>query len=471
MYTSFSVLHMAAKSIFYALLAGVVMTSCAPVEKEMQPLGNPVLPGYFADPSVVQLNGTYYMYATADPWGTDFLSCWTSDDFHNWEWHKLNWPTKEACTSPLSNDNMVWAPSVVERGGMYYMYVSVGSEVWCGKAASPLGPWENALGDKPLIPADTTMYYHAIDAEAFIDDDGKAYLYWGSGWNWTNGHCFVAELNDDMCSFKGEPEDVTPAHYFEGPFMVKRNGNYFLTYSEGKTIDTTYEVRYAVGDNPFGPFTEADNSPILETHDDLKVYGPGHHTVVTCGGKDYILYHKHRLPYEEGTTYRQTCIAPLEFTGDTIKTIKPLDSVMFPLADRLALSWVEPASVEASGSESADFAAQCAFDKSNLTRWQAAEGDSLPVLTANFNGKPMIDTVRILPEYPWKQYYFKIETSQDNGSTWSLAADYTQRGATGSPILVAVGKECDAVKVEFAQSDSTAALPSLWEVKFQGKNK
>ena len=457
--------------MFCTMVATALMASCSSVESEMQPLSNPVLPGYFADPSVVQLNGTYYLYATADPWGADFLSCWTTNDFHNWEWHKLNWPTKEACTSPLSNENMVWAPSVVERGGKYYMYVSVGSEVWCGKADSPLGPWENALGDKPMIPADTTMTYHVIDAEAFIDDDGKAYLYWGSGWNWTNGHCYVAELGEDMCSFKGEPKDVTPAHYFEGPFMLKRNGKYFLTYSEGKTIDDTYEVRYAVGDNPFGPFTEAVNSPILNTHDDLKVYGPGHHTVITCDGKDYILYHKHRLPFVEGTTYRQTCIAPLEYAGDTIATIIPFNSAMFPLPDHLAYAWVEPASVEASSSESPDFVAQCAFDKSNGSRWQAATSDSTATLTAKFDGKAMIDTMRILPEYPWKQYRFKVETSQDNGASWTTAADFMQNGATGSPVLVAVGKECDAVKLVFAPADSTTAIPSLWEVKFQGESK
>ena len=87
------------------------------------------------------------------------------------------------------------------KGDTFYMYVSVGSEVWCGKAKHPLGPWENALGNQPMIPGDTTRYYHVIDAEAFVDDDGKSYLYWGSGWNWTNGHCFAAELNDDMSSF------------------------------------------------------------------------------------------------------------------------------------------------------------------------------------------------------------------------------------------------------------------------------
>ena len=77
-------------------------------------------------------------------------------------------PTKAACTSALSHKNMVWAPSVIQKGDMFYMYVSVGSEVWCGKAAHPLGPWENVLGDKPMISFDTTRYYHVIDAEALL---------------------------------------------------------------------------------------------------------------------------------------------------------------------------------------------------------------------------------------------------------------------------------------------------------------
>ncbi len=63
-----------------------------------------------------------------------------------------------------------------------------------------------------------------IDAEAFIDDDGQAYLYWGSGLNWVNGHCFVVKLKPDMVHFDGVPKDVTPANYFEGPFMVKEKG-------------------------------------------------------------------------------------------------------------------------------------------------------------------------------------------------------------------------------------------------------
>ena len=70
----------------HLLLAGLIgLTGCSPkvIQKEVRmiELQNPILPGYFADPSLVQYDGKFYMYVTADPWGTDFLSCWVSDDF------------------------------------------------------------------------------------------------------------------------------------------------------------------------------------------------------------------------------------------------------------------------------------------------------------------------------------------------------------------------------------------------------
>ncbi|WNH09091.1 family 43 glycosylhydrolase [Thalassobellus suaedae] len=116
--------------------------------------------------------------------------------------------------------------------------------------------------------------YHMIDAEAFIDDDGQAYLYWGSGLNWVNGHCFIVKLNSDMVSFNEEDiKDITPPHYFEAPFMLKRSNKYYLMYSDGKCTNSTYKVRYSVGEAPFGPWTEGKNSPILSTSKDSTTLG------------------------------------------------------------------------------------------------------------------------------------------------------------------------------------------------------
>ena len=95
---------------------------------------------------------------------------------------------------------MVCAPSVVKtKDGKFHMYVSVGSGVWAGVSVHPLSPWKNAKADNiPLINSQFFLGYHRLDAECFIDDDGEAYLYWGSGLNWITGKCFAVKLINDM---------------------------------------------------------------------------------------------------------------------------------------------------------------------------------------------------------------------------------------------------------------------------------
>lgn len=289
-------------------------------------ISNPINAGYFADPSIVKYNGTFYIYVTIDPWGSNELGVLETKDFHTFKQKHINWPTKKACTSPTSWDAMVWAPSVLKAGNRkYYMYVSVGSEVWAGVSDFPLGPWKNAKADgTPLINSQRFPGYHMIDAEGFIDNDGQAYLYWGSGLNWVNGHCFAVKLKKDMVTFDGEPKDITPPNYFEAPFMLKRNGTYYLMYSEGKATDYTYKIRYSTGNTPFGPWKEGKNSPILSTSADSSTYGPGHHTIFRENGQDYILYHRLVYPQKKDSVIRQLCIDSLNFDSEgNIKKIIP----------------------------------------------------------------------------------------------------------------------------------------------------
>lgn len=427
-------------------------------------LKNPIIPGYFADPSLVQHDGKFYLYATADPWGGDFLACWESSDFKNWTFHKLNWPTKEACTSPLSNSNMVWAPSVIKKGDKFYMYVSVGSEVWCGVADNPLGPWENPLGDKQLLEFDTTKYCHVIDAEVFVDTDDRAYLYWGSGWDWKNGRCYVAELNDDMCTFKSEKKEITPTHYFEGPHVIKHNSKYYMTYSEGRTMDDTYEVRYAVSDSPMGPFEEGANSPILKTTENLDVYGPGHHTLLNYGGKDYILYHRHRLPFVTETAFRQICINELNFEDkrNVISNITPNNTQLFPHIKSDTKVQLKPLEIKASSNSSEYTTVSALSDDSYATRWEAADNDKNINLVIDFNSKTFVETIRIRFEYPWKTYFPKIETSQD-GKQWKLVADYWYDGVTGSPVDIPVNVKARYFKISFNPKEEIKT--SIWELE------
>ena len=434
--------------------------------KKTVSINNPIIPGYFADPSVVEFEGKYYLYATVDPWGADFLSCWVSDDFVNWTFHKLNWPTKVACTTKLSRENMVWAPSVIKRGDMFYMYISVGSEIWCGSAKHPLGPWKNMLVNKPLVPFDTTLYSHEIDAEVFIDDDSRAYLYWGSGWGWINGRCWVAELNDDMASFKSEKKEITPERYFEAPWMIKHDGKYFLTYSEGKTIEDSYEVRYAVGDSPFGPFKQADNSPILTKNDSLQVYGPGHHTIVNLRGQHFILYHKHRLPFVSGNAYRQTCMNPLNFNenGSQIMNVIPDNNVEIPRLTKSNRTIVNPVQIIASSHKNPLALPENVQDQHYGTLWEPSVKDNSPVMTASFRGIQNIGNVEIRFEYASEKYYFFTEISTD-GSNWKKIADFSEEGIEGSPVIIPVNQRIKNFRLTFLRIEDKAN-PAILELVF-----
>lgn len=130
------------------------------------------------------------------------------------------------------------------------MYFSVGDGAGIGVARSvtrlPQGPFRDVLG-KPLVEG-VVKGAEGIDAQVFIDyehssnsngnqDGGEDGEGGGAGRNWLYfggwGHAIVVELGDDMVSLKGEYKEITPEGYAEGPWMMKRNGIYYLMFSVG----------------------------------------------------------------------------------------------------------------------------------------------------------------------------------------------------------------------------------------------
>lgn len=424
--------------------------------------GNPILPGYYADPAFIAYQGANYIYATLDPWGDETLACWESSDSKNWTYRVLNWPTKSACTSPTSGPAGVWAPSIVRTpDGRFLMAVSVGNEVWLGLADHPLGPWRNILGDRPFIPYHYKPGYHMIDAELFVDDDGQVYIYWGSGWNWVNGRCWVGRLGPDLASFAEAPLDVTPANYFEAPFMVKRHGKYFLMYSSGNTTKDTYQVHYAVGDSPCGPFVEGPASPVLVTDHAEHVVSPGHHAVFHHDGRDYILYHRHSIPFDPDVVGRQVCVDEIRFTGDgrieaIVATHAGPDFVQGRVETRNVLdSIIATASSQASVHTSPAFV----LDANYATRWAAAPSDHCAWLQLDLGAAKAITSQLLRPEYAWKPLFFTIEASLD-GAIWHLVADFTTQPAIGSPIVIE--QAVNARYLRLVHPTLAASTPASW---------
>lgn len=275
----------------------------------------PVLPGVYADPHIAVFDNTFYIYPTTDGtenWMSTYFTCWSSKDLVNWKNEGTILDLKKDLTWA---EYRAWAPAIAYRNEKYYFYFSANQNIGVAVADKPAGPFKDPLG-KPLV-AKGTVNAQVIDPMVFVDDDHSAYLYFGQG------TCNMVKLNDDMISFDADKIiTIQPEGYNEGSFVFKRNGKYYLMWSEYDTRDPRYSVAYAMADAPLGPYEKVTGEPVLKGKDLVK--GAGHHSVVQLPGKDewYIAYHRFKIP--DGNGYnRETCISPMRF--DAAGKIIPVD--------------------------------------------------------------------------------------------------------------------------------------------------
>lgn len=158
--------------------------------------GNPVIPGYFADPTIKKFGDTYYMYATTDGSGAGFgpAQVWISKDFVNWTLMPMNWP----------DSHWIWAPDVMQHSdGKYYYFYCQPCIIHCGVSETPRGPWKNILGDSEavLIPDRFVTNAITLDGQTFVDDDGSVYMYWGTWGIYKGFGCGAGKLAPDLKSF------------------------------------------------------------------------------------------------------------------------------------------------------------------------------------------------------------------------------------------------------------------------------
>lgn len=300
----------------FALVFGSMMLMVATAqESEKKFSGNPLFPGWYADPEGLVFGKEYWIYPTfSAPYENQvFMDAFSSPDLVNWTKH----PRIIDTASIKWAKRAMWAPSVIEKSGKYFLFFGANDiqsdqekgGIGVAVADHPAGPFKDYLG-KPLIDR-----FHngaqPIDQFAFQDSDGQYYLIYG-GWR----HCNIARLKNDFTGFQPFPDgkvfkEVTPEKYVEGPFMFKRNGKYYFMWSEGGWTGPDYSVAYAIADSPLGPFKRIGK--ILQ-QDPAIATGAGHHSVIQVPGKDqyYIIYHRRPLTETHGNS-RETCIDPLRF--------------------------------------------------------------------------------------------------------------------------------------------------------------
>ncbi|WP_202903346.1 glycoside hydrolase family 43 protein [Gorillibacterium massiliense] len=292
------------------------------IEKAVGPNEPLVTHLFTADPSAHVFEGRIYIYPSHDidhdgP-TNDNGDQYVMEDYHVLSMENITSPCVDHGAAlhikdvPWASQQM-WAPDAAYRDGTYYLFFPARDKegifrIGVATSSSPAGPFQ---AKESYIPGS-----FSIDPAVFVDDDDRVYMYFGGLWGgqlekWQTGAFQpdaiekgpeepaykprLAELSDDLLTFKAAPheidiidEDGKPLlagdeerRYFEGPWMHKYNGRYYLSYSTG----STHKIVYAMSDNPCGPFVFQGMilSPVLGW--------TTHHSIVEFGGKWYLFYH------------------------------------------------------------------------------------------------------------------------------------------------------------------------------------
>lgn len=314
---------------------------------------------YTADPSAHVFNGKIYIYPSHDiendiPFD-DLGSHFAMEDYHVISMDSPEGQaTDEGVALHIKNvpwaEKQMWAPDAAFKNGIYYLFFPAKDHqgifrIGVATSKSPTGPF--------IAQPQAIKNSFSIDPAVFRDDDGSYYMYFGGIWGgqlqrWKTGNFVatgegplvhlptdqepalcpkVAKLGDDLLEFAETPKDVviidengnallagdTDRRFFEASWMHKHRGKYYFSYSTGDT----HFICYAIGDNPYGPFTYKGIvlNPV--------VGWTNHHSIVEFNNKWYLFYHDSSL--SRGITHlRSVKVTELKHNEDgTIQTINP----------------------------------------------------------------------------------------------------------------------------------------------------
>jgi beta-xylosidase len=308
---------------------------------------------YTADPSAHVYEGKIYIYPSHDldldlP-SDDTGSQYAMEDYHVLSMDDVNAPVVDhgevlhVKDVPWASKQM-WAPDAAYKNNTYYLIFPAKDKdeifrLGVATSSSPSGPFTAQAG---YIPGS-----FSIDPAVLVDDDNRAYVYFGGLWGgqlekWQTGSYEpdaespdpsapalgprVAELSDDMLTFKDTPKEISiidedgnpllagdeDRRFFEGPWVHKYNGTYYLSYSTG----STHYIVYATSSNPEGPYVYKGEilTPVLGW--------TTHHSIVQFQDKWYLFYHDSSLSGGVNNK-RSVKFTELNYNDDgTIQTIE-----------------------------------------------------------------------------------------------------------------------------------------------------
>ena len=308
---------------------------------------------YTADPSAHVFNDRVYIYPSHDTsTGTkedDIGSHFDMRDYHILSMDSVGAPVTDHGVALHIKDvpwagRQLWAPDAAFANNTYYLYFPAKNkkdvfQIGVATSKKPEGPF---VAEKDPITGS-----YSIDPAVFKDEDGSFYMYFGGIWGgqlqrWNNNKYDsasgnrnademavlprVAKLGADMKSFSGQVKEVqildangkpftekaNDKRFFEGPWVFKKDGKYYFTYSTGDT----HNLVYATGTSPYGPFTY--QGIILNPVEGWT----SHHSIIPARGRWWLFFHDTQL---SGKTHlRNVKVTELKFNPDgSIQTVTP----------------------------------------------------------------------------------------------------------------------------------------------------
>jgi hypothetical protein len=276
---------------------------------------------YTADPSAhVWKDGRLYVYPSHDvapPRGCDLMDkyhVYSTDDMVHWKDHgqildasEVPWGRPEG--------GFMWAPDCAYKSGTYYFYFP--HPTGSGKEWNSTWKIGVATSKEPAAHFKVQGYIKGlksmIDPCVFVDDDGRAYLYYGGG-----GHCEGGKLKNNMMEIDGEMQPMAGLEDFhEASWVHKRNGIYYLSYSDNHDSAGQHNrMRYATSTSPLGPWTY--RGIFMDPTDSYTNHG----SIAAFKGQWYFFYHNSALSHFDWL--RSICVDKLFYNPDgTIQKVIP----------------------------------------------------------------------------------------------------------------------------------------------------
>jgi hypothetical protein len=345
-------LHFNYRTAFFTIILLTALLTSTAQQKKHTPISQPLITSiYTADPAAHVFNGKIYIYNSHD---IDAGIPENGDHFVMKDYHVLSMDsiggnvTDNGIALDTKNiawaGRQLWAPDAAYKNGTYYLYFPLKDtndifRIGVATSKKPAGPFKAEA--QPIEGS------YSTDPCVFKDKEGSYYLYFGGIWGgqlqrWTNGVYDsatavrrpdelavlprIAKLSADMKSFaepvkeveildeNGKPfyEASNDKRFFEGAWMHHYKGKYYFSYSTGDT----HNICYAMGDNPYGPFTY--KGIILKPVEGWT----SHVSIVEIKGKWYLFYHDAQL---SGKTYlRNVKVTELKYRKDG--SIIPIDA-------------------------------------------------------------------------------------------------------------------------------------------------